>query len=142
MSSISLLSMLGICSYEDIRWKRVGVMFILGFGVLGFILHLFFPAHTVPEILGGMAIGIVMFLISILSNESIGKGDALILTISGIYLGFWKNLFLLFGACLLLGMVGMVYLARGKRRITLPFVPFLLATYLVILITDTFGYFL
>ena len=134
MEAVSLLSMLGACSYEDIKSRRIGVILVLGFGILGIFLHLFYSRLSIEEMLGGIAIGLIMFLVSYLSQERIGKGDALVLTVSGIYLGFWNNLFLLWGASLMASFVGIVFIAKGERKRELPFVPFLLVVYVLGLI--------
>lgn len=134
METIGLLGMLGICTYEDIRKKQVEVLSVLAFGILGVLIHMINQSTTILNILGGMAIGLVVYVISLLSKEKIGKGDALIIAISGIYIGFWDNLILFWGATTIAGMIGLIYIAFGRRNKELPFVPFLFITYVGILI--------
>lgn len=131
---LSLLGMLGICAYEDFKWKKIGLIPVLGFAAFGFLLHLLRMEISLSNILGGMSVGILLYILSVLSREKIGKGDALIVIVSGIYIGFWNNLILLWGAILLAGIVGAVYLIRGNRGKELPFIPFLLVVYIMILV--------
>lgn len=134
MEAVGMLGMLGICSYEDIKRKRVHVFIVLLFGILGVIVHLFCKNLSLTQMLGGMAVGGVLFAVSIISREKIGKGDALLVTVAGIYLGFWNTLMLLWIASLLAGVVSLVLIARGKRNALIPFIPFLFASYIIILL--------
>lgn len=134
LESISLLGMLGICTIEDIKNRHVEVLLLLAFGILGIVLHVFRMRVDIWDILAGMLLGGILFVISVLSQERIGKGDALMVTISGIYLGFWENLILVWGAMLLAGIVGVFMLCLRSRGKSLPFAPFLTIMYIFILI--------
>lgn len=136
METIGLLGMLSICTYEDIKWRRIEIVSVLGFAVLGFIMHLFRMQIELLDIFGGMLIGVVLLVISVYSGEMIGKGDALIVLVSGIYIGFWNNLILVWGASVLAGVFGLIYIIKGHRKKELPFVPFLLSVYILILILN------
>ena len=136
MEAISLLGMLSICTYEDIRWRRIEIVSVLGFAVLGFVMHLFRMQINLADMLGGMLIGVVLLAISLYTEEIIGKGDALIVLVSGIYIGFWNNLILVWGASILAGIFGVVYIVKGQRKKEIPFVPFLLSVYILILLLN------
>lgn len=140
MEVVGLLGMLGVCSWEDLRKRRIRVTLVLGFGVLGLMLHLIFQNLTIWEMLGGMLIGAVLFVVSILSKERIGKGDALLIGVTGIYLGFWDNLILLWASSALAGLVGFVMILAGKKKKEIPFVPFVLAVYIILLIVGGGGF--
>ena len=134
MEAIGLLGLLSICTYEDIRWRRIEIVSVLAFAVLGFIIHMFRMQIGLVDMFGGMLIGVLLLGISIRSGEIIGKGDALIVLVSGIYIGFWNNLILVWGASALAGIFGVVYIVRGQQKKELPFVPFLLSVYIIILL--------
>ena len=92
MEVISLISLLGICSLEDI-WKRQIHLIIIGlFGILGVILHLYYGKLSALDMCAGVFVGVVLYLVSIGSGEKIGKGDAFLVTSTGVYLGFWDNI--------------------------------------------------
>lgn len=141
MEEVSLLGMLGLCAYEDIKKKQIRAVTVLLFGILGFIFHILNMKMDILNILGGMLVGAVLFIVSILSGEQIGKGDALMLTISGIYLGLWGNLILLWGSAFTLGLVGIGCNIFNKRTRALPLAPFLLIVYILILLTKEGRYF-
>lgn len=126
METISLIGMLGICTFEDIKKRKIHIFFILLCGILGICFHLFFGRLSIFNVLGGLSVGGVLFLLSLATREKIGKGDALLLMVTGIYLGFWDNLFLLWLATVLASVVGVacVLVQKKGRSYELPFVPF------------------
>jgi Flp pilus assembly protein protease CpaA len=140
MEIISLVGMLGICSAEDVIRRQIHLVLIAGFGVVGVLLHLYYGTHSTVDILGGMGVGVVLYLISLFSHEKIGKGDAFLMTTTGIYLGFWDNLTILWLGSLLTGIAGVILYVIFKKKPTyrIPFVPFLLAAYLLLLCFQEF----
>ena len=135
MGQLLLLGMFGLGAYWDWKEKKIYVYLPLVAGIFGIVLHLFNQEYTWKEMICGMMIGVVVLLIAWMSRESIGVGDGMILTASGIYLGFWGNLELLMIALLFAGVTALcLIVARRKgRKDKLPFVPFLLVAYLFLL---------
>lgn len=132
MEIVGLIGMLVICSVEDVRRKEMHLLILLGFGVLGIGLHMAFRSMSIYEILGGMLIGVILLLLSILSDGKIGKGDGVLMVVTGTYLGFWNNLLLLWFATCLTGVFGLiVYFRRRQTDVELPFAPFVLAACMV-----------
>lgn len=133
---LSLLGILGALSIEDIKKKEVSVILIAAAGIFGVVWHVYFSRITIWNLLGGIGVGVVMYVISLLSREQIGKGDALLITVTGIYLGFWGNIILLWVASLFAGLGGVVAVSFfGKGRgFEIPFVPFVFAAYIGCLI--------
>ena len=141
METISLLGMLGICSVEDIRRKQVGITAICLAGILGLVYHMFFQRITLPNLLAGAGLGVLVYATAVLSGEKIGKGDALILIVTGIYLGFWRNLILFWLATVLAGLGGMsaIVFLHKKKTDTLPFVPYLSIAVVLLLLIEAGG---
>lgn len=128
MEIVGLLSMLVVCSVEDIRKKEMHLLILLAFGVLGIGLHIAFRSKSIYELLGGMLIGLVLLLLSIVSEGKIGKGDGVLMVVTGTYLGFWNNLLLLWCATCMTGIFGLaVYFKNRRTDVELPFAPFVLA---------------
>lgn len=135
LEAISLLGMLGICTYEDIKNKKIEIFSVMIFGIIGILLHILRMTLGIWDILAGMLIGVFMLVISILSSEKmLGKGDSLMVMISGIYLGFWDNLFLLWGSSFLVGIVGIFMFGFKSKGKSLPFAPFLTVMYIFLLV--------
>lgn len=87
--------------------------------------------------LPGILIGILLFLISKLSRGEVGQGDALVYLVTGLALGFFKNLELFMLSLFFAAMVGLVLLVlrRVGRKHAMPFIPFTAVAYGIVLIT-------
>lgn len=135
MQKVIVLGLLGLCSLEDIRYKRLTIIYILVFGIGGVILHLFAPVCSIYSILCGMLLGGAIMLISMVTGGSVGMGDGILLVVTGVYLGGYGNLELLMIGLLLsaLWSLGLLVLKRKKRKEEIAFVPFLLLSYSIIL---------
>ena len=127
METVGLIGMLVVCSIEDFRRKEMHLMVLLGFGIVGIVLQMFYRSRSIYEILGGMLIGGILLIFSYASDGKIGKGDGILMMVTGIYLGFWNNLLLLWCATALAGIVGLsMFCVKRERNLTLPFAPFVL----------------
>ena len=131
-----LLGALAITAYRDCKEKSIYLYLPIVAGVMGVILHIFFLERGVADMLWGVGIGGCVILLAWISKESIGVGDGIMLMVSGIYLGFWENLELLFTALLLVGVTALFLMVVKKKRrdYRVPFLPFLLVAYLFQLI--------
>lgn len=112
-------------------------LLLLAAGVVPIFLSLFTEGTiTLPERGLGLATGLAVLLISLLSHEQIGKGDALLLCITGIYLGVYDNALLM---TLSFGMVicySIVILAsrRFVKSMRIPYAPFVFVGYVVMMV--------
>lgn len=131
IQSYTLLGMLGWCSFEDFRRKRVLVYPVLLFGIIGMLLHLYYRNISIGSLLAGCALGLGLLLLSYLTGQ-IGSGDALVLIVSGIYLGFWENTRLFFHGLIFCGIWSLLLLVlkRKRGRDEVAFIPFLFLAYL------------
>ena len=135
METISLLGVLGLCSLRDVRERSLRMGAILGSAALGIWLHLCYGRISLWDMVGGMGVGIVLYLCAYASGEKIGKGDALLVMVCGIFLGLWQTLLLLWLAFFFAGAFGFAFmkLRHVGRNYELPFVPFLLLGYVLCL---------
>ena len=142
MAEKTLLLFLGalllICAIQDLFKKRV-YLWIIGIGmVLTFLCLPFLKERSVIDCIGGLAVGLTTMLISKITAGKIGMGDGIILCITGVGLGFWNNLEL-FGVALFLAAVLSIILIIFRvvdRKKSIPFIPFLFAGYLIIVIAS------
>ena len=136
MEALGLIGMMGLCSYDDVRDRNIRLMEVAVFGIIGVVLHIIYHSHSIESVLGGMAIGGAMYIVSILTKEKIGKGDAAVVGVIGIFLGFTDTLVLLWLSSVLAAVFGCVYIKVKKlsKDTELPFVPFMLAGYLAMLV--------
>lgn len=135
-SQAVVMGMLTLCSAEDIKKKQIRLNPILIFGILGIFFHMLWRMQSIEEVLLGMSVGVALLVISILTGGRVGAGDAVLLMVTGIYLGLEKNLELFFCGLLLSGVwaLGLLVLRKKSRKDSIPFVPFLLASYMGMLV--------
>lgn len=130
--SYTLLGMLGWCSFEDFKRRRGTCM--SGAGIWNrracFCISLS-ENLSIGSLLAGCGLGVGLLLLSYLTRQ-IGTGDALVLMVSGIYLGFWENARLFFHGLMFCGVWSLLLLVlkrkRGKDEVA--FIPFLFLAYL------------
>lgn len=135
MQKVIVLGLLGLCSLEDVRHKRLTIVYILMFGIGGLVLHLFAPVCSIYSILCGMLLGIAMILVSFITRGNVGIGDGMLLLVTGVYLGGYGNLQLLMTGLLLAALwaLGLLMLKKKKGKDEIAFAPFLLLSYFVLL---------
>ncbi len=133
---IILITFLGICSYTDIKGKYILVKISIIYGILGIVYGFCFENRGILEILIGIVPGIIVLIISVITKESIGKGDALIILVMGIYTGIVNNLIVFIYALFFTVIVGIILLLIMKkgRKFRIAFAPFIFLGYLVFLI--------
>lgn len=143
LEKICLIILLGIGSHFDIRYRIVIVKNLLYFAMAGVLIRgieLFYNISLLGKesflsLAGGIIIGLVVLGISKLTKNGIGTGDGLLLCVTGVYLGFWKNLEMFFMAlCLAAACSALLLITkRAGRKTQIPFVPFLGIAYLILL---------
>lgn len=133
MEAAGLLGLLGICGIEDFRIKRIRLVVVNGFAILGVVLHLVYERISWIDMLLGALIGVVLLVVGYFTKEKIGYGDGLIFVATGIYLGFWNNLILLWLSTTLAGIYGLILMVfkKKKKESEIPLVPFILGVYVI-----------
>lgn len=141
MEAVGLVCFLGLTAIDDIKTKKIRVLKTLIFLVIGVLINIFNKPYSLPSVLGGMMIGIILYLLGIFSKEKIGKGDGLVVLVASLYLGFKNTLLLLWVSSIFAAIIGTFYIKRSgeKMDFELPFVPFMLMGYLVVYAVKTFG---
>lgn len=131
-----VMGMLTLCTAQDIKKRQIQLNLVLVFGILGIFLHMLWRMLSIGNILLGMSVGAALLLLSVLTAGKIGAGDALILIVTGIYLGLEKNLELFFIGLFLCSMwsLCLLLLRKKSRKDSVPFVPFLLTAYMGMLV--------
>lgn len=130
-----LLGIMGIAAYWDWKERKIYISLPILAIIAGLLVHVLCREQTITDAIGGAGIGLIVLLIASCSNESVGIGDGLMLIASGIFLGFQRNLELLLTALFLVGGAALflIVVKKKKRNYTIPFLPFLLAAYLLLL---------
>ncbi len=136
MEAVGLLGLLGICGLEDIKIKRIRLVVVNAFAILGVILHILYQRISWIDMICGALLGVILLIIGYFTKEKIGYGDGLIFVATGIYLGFWNNLILLWLSTTLAGIYGLILMIfkKKKKDNEIPLVPFILGVYVLSLI--------
>lgn len=123
-----LLGVLFYDSIEDIYRRRIRVMPNVLAGLTGILLHFMKAPGSIGGLVPGIFIGVLVLFTAIVSKEAIGKGDGLMVIMTGCWLGGVKNLLLLLGACYFAGIFSgiQLILKKAERRTEIPFAPFIL----------------
>lgn len=129
---------LGVAAYRDWKERQIPVSLPMAAAAAGVLLQLLYQQNTVKDILLGVAVGVVISIISWFSQGAIGLGDGIMLIVSGIYLGFWKNVEVLFYALTCVGAAAlfMLVIMKRERKYRIPFLPFLMFAYILQLMTE------
>ena len=119
-------------AYDDWKTKRVSVWSLIFVTVLMVIGRILFVSMPIWETVAGIAIGILSFGVSKISNEAIGYGDSWLVFSLGLYLGGVKLMTLIFFASLLACLCSVRKMFRGgfHRKSTIPYIPFLALAYI------------
>lgn len=85
------------------------------------------------DTLGGLAVGLGIIGLSVISKEQIGKGDGLVIAAVGIAFGSRRCFLVLSTASFVMCVIaiGVLLLKKGGRQTRLPFLPALFAGYVL-----------
>ena len=140
METIGLAFLYGLTAMDDLKTKQVRVIEIIVLGILGILTNIIYRPHTLLSVLGGVGIGLLTIAFSYISKEKIGMGDAYIITVTGLYLGFIDTAVLLWLSSLLAAITGLVLIRKyDNSKMEIPFVPFLLIAYIIMYLIHTVG---
>lgn len=139
IQSLMVLGLLGISSVEDLRTKKVSVVYLMGFGLLAIYLQMRHIHLSLPSVLGGAALGLVFLGITIIRMDAMGLGDGLVLTIVGIFLGFRESIEIMVIAIFLTAIYALfLILVRKKDKQTeIAFIPFLFISFILVWIYES-----
>ena len=121
-----------INTITDIRNKSIKIPVLAVFSIIGIIMYIMIRPVAVISEIGGIITGTLFIVISYLTKGKIGMGDALLMTVTGIYLGAEQNIILIMEALfitLLYSIVLIIFKKAGRDR-EIAFAPFMLISFL------------
>lgn len=129
---LSVLAMLVVCSYEDLKYRRIYAGWLSLFALGGILCCMFSGEGLLPLRITAMVPGLALLLLSFVSGGGIGQGDGMLLMVVGIFLGYSPVLAMLVYAVIFSGIYALFLLVAGKKgkKYEIAFVPFLLAAFL------------
>ena len=135
---IAVILMLILLSVSDLKSHTIPVLPVLVFAVVMAAVHLSAGDLPAVRIFTGMLPGLFLLAVSLASRSSIGTGDGIAVAACGAAIGLSSELASLTAALVLCCAYSIVLLIRKKagRKDTLPFLPFLTAGHILVLITE------
>ena len=135
---IAVILMLILLSVSDLKSHTIPVLPVLVFAAVMTAVHLSAGDLPAVRIFTGMLPGLFLLAVSLASRSSIGTGDGIAVAACGAAIGFSSELASLTAALVLCCAYSIVLLIRKKagRKDTLPFLPFLTAGHILVLITE------
>ena len=136
---------LGYNAYVDIKFKEIPVNIALITSVVGVVLT--FLATIISGIMSVEMIfsvvktliislipGVVLYLVSKITNQIIGYGDAMVVGVIGLYLGAKNVVNIMLIAFFIAGLIALyeIVIMKKNKRYEMPFVPFLFVSYVFI----------
>ena len=135
MAEWIVFSVMVMFSVYDLLWKKVNVAATVAFGAVA-LAYRICAGTGVTEVALGLLPGIGVLLLALVTKESIGIGDGMVVCVVGLFTGI-KPVIAVFGMALLLcAVLAMVLLAcrRAGKKTELPFLPCLCGGYLLYLL--------
>ena len=133
MNNMLFLIFYIIFLYFDIKKKFISRNLLLLYFVVGILINIinykYINMDRIIDFGYSLIFGIVIFFISIISGESIGKGDGIYFIINSLYISFKYNLMLfLVGiiSAFIISVVLVIIKNRNMYKKSLPFFPFLM----------------
>lgn len=124
--------MLLVCGIFDWRKKEIPVVWLVSMSIVTIVLFICAGREMLWLRLAGGSVGLLLFALSKWTNEAIGYGDCWVILLLGIRAGLFVVLQVLFVAFVIAGLTALfcLWFRRWNKKMTLPFVPFLVFSYL------------
>ena len=112
VGKLIVLSFIIICAVLDHKYKKIDIrifllMLLVELATYG-ILYLADIKINYASILAGILVGAFIYVMSKLTGEKIGLGDAFYFTLTGAAMGGLKNICILLGGVLVCAIVGFI----------------------------------
>ncbi len=136
MEQIATLALLAYSSFKDLKTKTVNIYVTMLFSIVGIVFHMLFANISLPDICGGLGVGVMVLFTSYLTKNAIGRGDAFIIMALGTLLGGYNTMILLFIALFLCGVHAfwLLMIRKEDKKTQIPFAPFLLISFVLYMV--------
>ena len=129
MSKVVVMLFLIMCSYLDIKYRRIPVSVYLIFMLMSAAVIVCEGRADLGTWMIGMIPGIIMIVISFISHEKIGYGDSISIALMGILYKYEMVLSVCAVGFGIIFLAGLIMMITGKVKLSdrLPLMPFLMA---------------
>lgn len=125
----------------DIKWKRINSVILLICSFLVWIVHFIAKDNWGVFVMISLCIFLFFYLVSVLTHEQIGRGDAFLFLLAGSGLGVSENVVFLF-LCFFFAFVGalcFLLIRHVNKSYEMPLAPYVLVSYLILFIGKQAG---
>lgn len=138
IKTITLGLFLLIEGMRDFKYKKISMRSVIIFAVLGVMMQWFLDSEPWKNLAGGILIGAGLWLLAWATREKIGYGDAYVVAVIGVYLGWKESLCLLLISLMFTSAFAIILLIaqKVKKKSELPFVPFLFGGFIMLLLLN------
>lgn len=135
IEEIVLVGMMAVLAVLDFYKRRISVILLAGLTIFTVAVKIAEGGHPVFWIAGTIP-GILFLIIGCITREGVGYGDGWIITLLGIMTGLWDAVCICFVAIFGMAVVSMIGMTvfRWNRKKRIPFVPFLAAGYMGVML--------
>ncbi len=128
LTSVTVLLLLILCSYYDLRYRKLPLFIIIAFGIIITVINGLDGSLFNQMVYFRLIPGTVFLMIAFMTKQAVGYGDGMIIILLGLSLGLIQCVSVVFTGLVLSSAVSVYILifTRGNRQTRLPFVPFLL----------------
>ncbi|NLC12253.1 MAG: prepilin peptidase [Firmicutes bacterium] len=130
----TILTILAIISFIDLKVSIIPNLFVLALAVWGVFWQFVYPEFTLAKaFLGFLISGIIFIVIDILSRGGMGAGDIKLIAVLGFLTGWPNILYVIFLAFVLGAVAGIILIMARKKtkKDTIPFAPFIAIAFLI-----------
>ncbi len=134
--SITLCIWLMLCSLQDVKSKKISLILVLAGFIIPVAGIIIAGNIAVIDRIAGLVLGLLLLLLCPVTGGQIGFGDGLVICITGLSLGFFKNAELLLLALTISAVISgfLIVFRHVGRHKTIPFIPFMFLAYLGVLV--------
>ena len=135
---IVVAAALVLLAVSDVRSLSIPVWPVPVLAAFSVCSHLILGDFSAVQILAGVLPGLILMLICAVHPASVGRGDALLITVCGAGIGFFAEFEALVTALFLCGAYAAWLLVRKKAKGNdcLPFLPFLAAGHILMTLAE------
>jgi len=131
-----IMGFLAVLSVFDIKRKEIPILLLIFMGVAVLFFRIFLIKKSLTDFWGGIVVGGLFLMGSKVTKEAIGYGDSLSILALGGFTGGMAVVEIVMWASVGASLISLfVCMKNGwRRKNTLPFLPFLAAGYLGVMI--------
>ena len=128
-----VLAVLIVCAVSDYRKKEIKLIFPMLLSIAAVAMFFLGGDIAFKSVAAGMAEGIAIIILSLITQGRIGMGDGILLASTGLMLGWKDNFIMFFFACFLSACVSalILILKKGNRETKIPFIHFMVPGFLI-----------